>query len=66
MKKRTKIALTAAVLLLVCGIGLCTAAFAVGAAAAGSMKKCRNFRACRIFRKKFWKIFRTLSEISVE
>ena len=53
MKKRTKIALTAAVLLLVCGIGLCTAAFAVGA---GS----------RIFRKKFWKIFRTLSEISVE
>ena len=31
MKKRTKIALTAAVLLLVCGIGLCTAAFAVGA-----------------------------------
>lgn len=43
MKKRTKIALTAAVLLLVCGIGLCTAAFAVGAGSGRLYEEMQEF-----------------------
>lgn len=66
MKKRTKIALTAAVLLLVCGIGLCTAAFAVGAGSGRLSEEMQEFPNVQDIPEKFWKIFRTLSEISVE
>lgn len=43
MKKRTKIALTAAVLLLVCGIGLCMAAYVVGAGSGRLYEEMQEF-----------------------
>lgn len=43
MKKLKKVALTAAVLLLVCGMGLCIAAFAVGAGSGRLSEEIREF-----------------------